>query len=344
MIYVITLLFVLISVRCNMKFFNTRIGYVSGRAMLYSLLLFAACDDSDDVREIYLEGEPVAGIEISFPMGFFDQEPLMPKVSPDGKTLLFTGPESLPDWKGLWVMDLETQQKTLLNQSGRLGDWSPDGEWIVFNIGTQVYKTKRDGSELTQLTFDGRNFFPDWSPDGESIVISGQAFTTIINVEGDIIQFLDGAGGMPDWKANSKSIIGFKGFSSTSIWKQLTVYDLNQDKVIQVLDAAKGQDNRYPRASPDGSKIAFWNVTGIYIGSDDGLELKRIIPSHLNSTYHGKKKIYCNSPSWYPDGNHIVYDNFQITDYTHTSQGTQVAGVIRFYKVNVSEALAGSNL
>jgi hypothetical protein len=54
--------------------------------------------------------------------------------------------------------------------------WSPDGEWIVFysnrgleNGGMNLFRARRDGSELTQLTFDeaGYNIRQSWSPDGE---------------------------------------------------------------------------------------------------------------------------------------------------------------------------------
>ncbi len=312
------------------------------RLLLCSLFLLASCDDHE-VNEIYLEGEPIPGIEIFFPLGFYDSEPLMPKISPDGTKLLFSGPASLPEWKGLWVMDLETQQKTLIHSGGRNGDWARDNEWIVFNIADQVYKVKKDASELTQLTFNGRNFFPDWNPIGEEIVISGTVFTTTIDVNGNIIHLLEGAGGMPDWMTDT-TIIGFKGFSSTSTWTQLTVYDLIKNEVVQVMDASIDQDNRYARASPNNLKITFWNTKGIYVMNNDGSQLKRIIPSHLYNNFKGNKKLYCNSPSWYPDSEYIIYDNFKITKSNKTSYGIQIEGIIRFCKVRVEDALATTNL
>lgn len=309
------------------------------------LLLLHGCLWDDTVQEIYFEGEPIPGIEIFFPLGFYDAEPLMPKISPDGKKLLFTGPAALPEWKGLWVMDLKTQEKTLLHPNGSLGDWAPDSEWIVFNIGTQIYKIRINGAGLTQLTFEGRNFLPDWNPVGDSIAFSGDTHVTIINLNGDIIKLLEGAGGFPDWNSGGTNVIGFKGFSSTSIWKKLTVYDLTMNKVTDILDAATNQDNRFPKYSPNDEWITFQNDGGICIMNTDNSIVKRIIPSQLHGGQHrDNPKIYSAYPSWHPDGEHIIYEHFEITLSKRAIDATHVEGHIRFYKVNASDALAVSNL
>jgi Tol biopolymer transport system component len=313
--------------------------------LAFLVATFNYCSDDDEVKEIYLEGEPIEGIEIFFPLALYGQDLLMPKISPDGKKLLFSATASLPEWEGLWVMDLQTQQRTLLHQEGRNGDWAPDGEWIAFNIGAQIYKIRQDGTDFIQLTFDGRNFLADWAPDGEQLVIQGTEHATIIDISGKVIQFLEGAGGMPDWKNDGNAIIGFKGYSSTSIWKKLTVFDLNLNKVTQILDAAVEEDNRRPRSSSDDSKIAFQNTKGIWVMNQDGKALKRIIPNHLtNNAYRGTIKLYSSTPSWHPDGEHIIYEHFEITRTKRYPNETHVEGVIKFYKVNVNEAVAFSNL
>jgi TolB protein len=51
--------------------------------------------------------------------------------------------------------------------------WSPDGAWVAFTAydatGVQVFRVRRDGTELTRLTQEGGDW-PQWSPDGSRIL------------------------------------------------------------------------------------------------------------------------------------------------------------------------------
>lgn len=65
------------------------------------------------------------------------------------------------DKRALWLIDLQTKQETRLTpmENTAEGDsFSPDGEWIVFMMTVKgeeqadIYKIKKDGTELTKLT------------------------------------------------------------------------------------------------------------------------------------------------------------------------------------------------
>jgi hypothetical protein len=77
---------------------------------------------------------------------------------------------------GFWLIDSTgTNQRRIFPYRLQTPAWSPDGQWIAFVSNAQIYKMKFTGTtfdttSLTQLTFEGRNFFPAWSPDGEWIV------------------------------------------------------------------------------------------------------------------------------------------------------------------------------
>jgi Tol biopolymer transport system component len=72
-------------------------------------------------------------------------------------------PEGLgnEDRRSLWVIDLRTKTETRLTDPRHHAEgdsFSPDSEWIVFHMKvsgeeqSDIYKIRRDGSELTQLT------------------------------------------------------------------------------------------------------------------------------------------------------------------------------------------------
>lgn len=85
------------------------------------------------------------------------------------------------DRKNLWIINLETGEETRLTDPDNQAEgdsFSPDSEWVVFWMvpkGEQtsdIYKIRRDGSDLTQLTHTpgAPEFDPSWSHDGERIV------------------------------------------------------------------------------------------------------------------------------------------------------------------------------
>jgi Tol biopolymer transport system component len=82
--------------------------------------------------------------------------------------------------KRLWLLDLETGAETPLTDAGHHAEgrsFSPDGEWIVFwmilsgESQADIYKIRRDGSGLTNLTSSPAaiDFDPAWSRDGTRI-------------------------------------------------------------------------------------------------------------------------------------------------------------------------------
>lgn len=105
-------------------------------------------------------------------------------VSPDGKTLVYTGVNTHDgnNWGkvNIWTIPVAGGADTpltnvLVPNDG--AEYSPDGEWIWFNSEqgskghAQIFKMRADGSELTQMSHDERvNWFPHFSPDGNHIV------------------------------------------------------------------------------------------------------------------------------------------------------------------------------
>jgi len=87
------------------------------------------------------------------------------------------------DEKTLWIIDLETKQETCLTpvENDASGDsFSPDSEWIVFMMTVKgeeqpdIYKIKKDGTELTKLTNTNTALEgdPEWANNGDEIIFA----------------------------------------------------------------------------------------------------------------------------------------------------------------------------
>lgn len=312
--------------------------------VICSLLLFCESCNEDEKIDSFQTGEPISGIEIFYPLASFTGDPLMPKISPDGTMLLFTGPSNAQGWQGLWIMNLESQQLTQLHPNGRLADWSPDSGWVVFNNGTAIFKIRTDGTELTMLLPNDGYYEPDWSHD-DRIYFGGNQGAGIMNADGTNQLFLSELGGQGDWHPQEDIIITIKASDSPVAWYQFFVCDPGENSVLNMLGAKKNRLNQYPKYSPSGDQICFFNESGISIMNSNGENLTRIIPSYLTGPDRKQNpKLYTAFPSWHPDGQRIVYENFEITKSKRVDGELLLEGYLRFYLVNVDAAISLTNL
>lgn len=99
-----------------------------------------------------------------------------PDVGQDGKHIAYVT-ESITQGAyfkyGVNVVVGQGPEDTLIYGTStkiRSVDWSPDGEWLLADIGSQVFKMRYDGSDLTKLTNTPNGAIsPRWSPDGTAI-------------------------------------------------------------------------------------------------------------------------------------------------------------------------------
>jgi len=355
--------------------------------LLFSLLaalLFNSCrnpvDPTDNFR--FLQGEMIPNTEyfISDKLPFSGID-ATPKVSPNGQLIAYRRLNDVPrDSAGVYILDLTTGQKRLLVSDllAMLPDWSPDSEWLALNIGQRIFKVRKNGSNLTQLTFptrfpeinyaslyDGSEFFPAWSPDGTEIAYqynidyrTGKGGIYILKADGSQQNFLQHrllfVAAEPNWHPSGEGMLGIRGFSATNITTQFPVFSLKTNRTEKILSGTENESNASAQYSPDGTRILFWNTQGIWVMNSDGSNLKRLLPTYLSrpneTTVEGEQVGFvAGQASWYPDGKHIVFEQLRVTRIERTprgmsGRGTFVSGFISLRKLNVDEAITASNL
>lgn len=85
------------------------------------------------------------------------------------------------DSVGFYIMNKDgTSFKRITNFNLLAPSWSPDGNWIAFSLGSQLYKMRFTGngfdtSNMIQLTTVGGNFYPSWTANSDSIYYDSNA-------------------------------------------------------------------------------------------------------------------------------------------------------------------------
>lgn len=231
------------------------------------------------------------------------------------------------DSAGHWMMNADgTNPHLILKGNDINADWSPDSKWIVFEVGSQIYKApiggdSLDTAKIKQLTFGGRNFFPAWSPDGQWIaynrsICEGPNICGIwmMTSSGTNHQFLAAYGNYPDWNPYGAKILFVVRAviqQGQTIGDSLWTFNVSSNtKSFFTFIGGQNNDNRYPKYSPDGMKIVFESNTNIWVMNADGTNLKQF-------TTNGGLQ-----PSWSPDGKKIVYIGFTNQKYDPQNNGT----------------------
>ncbi|GBD89298.1 translocation protein TolB [bacterium BMS3Abin04] len=286
--------------------------------MLFSIILLYSCKNNPVISPI--TDQPV-----------YPQIDAFPVWSPDGAKIIYNhygitqinsggSYQVNRDSAGLWMINADGTNPHMIRKGNDVNsDWSPDGKWIVYEVGSQIYKAAIvkdiiDTLKIVQLTFEGRNFFPAWSPDGKWIAYDSNNDTKDggyriwkMNPDGEDKSIIV-EGRMASWSPDSKWII-YIGFHS-EIFK-INVNNLSDRVQLTHLNEKNiyATDNIFPKYSPDGTKIAFSSNNRIWIMDNNGNNIKQLINNGAQS-------------SWSPDGQNIVYVGWTDKKYNPENNGT----------------------
>jgi dipeptidyl aminopeptidase/acylaminoacyl peptidase len=112
-----------------------------------------------------------------------------PAWSPDGTRIAFATDIARSDGHahpevvlGIQTVRADGTGRRVVVPAGDLGydpDWSPDGRWLAYTSGSNIFRVSADGSGSTAFpagSYTGSRVDPSWSPDGVRIAYSGFLF------------------------------------------------------------------------------------------------------------------------------------------------------------------------
>ncbi|MBK7106024.1 MAG: PD40 domain-containing protein [Ignavibacteriae bacterium] len=240
-----------------------------------------------------------------------------PAWSPDGMTIAYVHSDTNKGKTGIYLIESSGANNRLFFASAGAGtpDWSPNGDWLVFENYANIFKIKTNGDSLIQLTSEGSNYFPSWSSDNNWIFYdsnrdspNGMNFIWKMTIDGTIhtrIVYtpLEGEARQPNNSYSNKILhIRFLiGVESSEI------FEMNSDGSNITRLTFNSATDRYPKYSSDGSKIAFSsqstnNKFQISVMDYDGKNIKQL------TTTQG---YYCD---WSPNSNLIVYTDSRLSN------------------------------
>ena len=236
-------------------------------------------------------------------------EDAYPSWSPDGTKLLFhRGIEEAIRIRhtGVWLIDADgTHERPVVldpkSDDDNVGEavWSHDGSRIAFERNSDIYVTKRDGTNVYRLTHCGCAIWDfAWSPDERRFAVVGQNEIRVVDADGDGNRQLvsDNVHGELAWSPDGTRLV------FTDDADQLNVVKADGSG-LRVLPHAGYAADYGPSWSPDGTKIVFarWREGG------------RVAIELVNADLSGLSRLAMagsapiDNPMWSPDGRKIVF-------------------------------------
>ncbi len=267
---------------------GTRVAIFTDRSDYTEIMLISATDGRKSERLVKSERSGDLESLHSFVSGM--------SFSPDGRSLVFAAKS---DGKDALIFFDVRKKKTYLTKPLGLYNilspaWSPDGTRIVFSglkgPDRDLYVYTIATEQLVQLTSDKYDDLdPAWTPDSKNIVFASDRQHPGNPERGHGTMYVSSGAELPgDFKYGYLNLFTIK---------------LDQN-MISPLEVGPGE-NKSPRVSPDGKKIAFIsNRNGI-----DNLYIKYTDSAACYAVTDILTGI--RSYSWSPEGNKIAFSAFQ---------------------------------
>lgn len=280
---------------------------------LLFIVLILSCCENKDIDPVYDEGEVIPGTEVTVSMeeGAYTWD-TKPDLNSDGTKIAYSDYFT----KSLVILDVKSGEKKILYKNGYSPDWSHNDEWIAFNTYPVIWKIRANGDDIKLLANEGNNFLAAWNSIGSEIAYSrsttddfGPGGTWIMDSIGNNKRFVFSLA-YPNWFEEDSKILGLRFFD------QILTIDNKSGQVINKSSIPFNIETYDLELSHLENLLLYFN-DGIRISNTDGKNIKKILPSFMMFKEKKGDQIgfLAKDPTWHPDGKHIIYQHFKITEY-----------------------------